>query len=252
MTASPRRRQLVALVPRLPALVRWPPVAVASAGAALLLAWQWSAVVASPLRALVVARLALLVVVSGSLALFDDAARRGTEAVPLPLRWRVVLRGGVAVVVVGGWVAVVAPLLLGRAGLAAASGGLVLEAATVLAVGLAVLLLMQRRLGFEEPSQYAGVVLLLAPLALLALDGLTGGRWSLLAPPGGQWDDAHRRWFALLVMGVACCLWLTRDPAGRSWRALGVSGEGTRGVLGGHSAHWAGGGTGAGSGAGGA
>lgn len=185
-----------------------------------LVAWQWGRLEGQPLRGLELTRIALLVLVAGSLTMLDDPSRTVAEAVPVELRWRV----GERVAAMLGWLVpaggLVAWLVVGRVGLGPdglgpAQPGLLVEAATVLVLGVAVVLLMQRRFAIDEPGQYAAPVLLMLPLALLLADAVTGGRWPLLVPPGPQWDAAHERWAALLVLGTLAVGVLTRDPAAR-------------------------------------
>jgi len=59
-------------------------------------------------------------------------------------------------------------------------------------------------------------------LVLLALAFRVPQRWALIAAPGTpQWTDVHRRWAALLLLGLVAVAVAARDPASRPvWRLL--------------------------------
>lgn len=206
-----RRQQVAALVRRWPRTLSWAPAFAGVGAAAGLLVWQADGLADDPVRALMVTRLALLLLVIGSLALLDDVAREATEAVPLSRRWRAGIRCAAVLLVVGpagGAVALVAmPHLSPDLGV-----GLAVELGAVLAAGMAVCLFLQRRFGIDEPSQLAAVGLAMVPPGLLVVQTVAVTRWPLLVVPGPGWGAAHWRWLVLLGIALAALVRLTRDP----------------------------------------
>ncbi|WP_234021899.1 ABC transporter [Streptomyces sp. Amel2xE9] len=149
---------------------------------------------------LLVLRLAALV---GGLALaflFDDPARRTTEAVPVrrPV-WAGLRLTLVAPLAAVWWTAV---LFLVPAAARPPAGAVTLEAAAigVTAVALAAASVRLR----SEPDPGAGAALTLLALAVAVL--LLPSRWNLLVPPGDpNWAEAHRWWAGLLVAAALLC-----------------------------------------------
>nr|WP_325100245.1 ABC transporter [Streptomyces sp. GMY02] len=149
---------------------------------------------------LLVLRLAALV---GGLALaflFDDPARRTTEAVPV----RRPVRAGLRLTLVAPLAAVwwTAVLFLVPAAARPPAGAVTLEAAAigVTAVALAAASVRLR----SEPDPGAGAALTLLALAVAVL--LLPSRWNLLVPPGDpSWAEAHRWWAGLLVAAALLC-----------------------------------------------
>ncbi|MFL6178254.1 MAG: hypothetical protein ACJ74E_00195 [Actinomycetes bacterium] len=89
--------------------------------------------------------------------------------------------------------------------------GLIIEAASLLALLTAVALTLQRRWRISEPGQFA----VFGVLLLAASEQATAGRWTLLVTPGDGWADAQWRWLAIGAVALAVCLWQLRDPASR-------------------------------------
>lgn len=174
---------------------------------------------------LLVLRLAALV---GGLALaflFDDPARRTTEAVPV----RRPVRAGLRLTLVAPLAAVwwTAVLFLVPAAARPPAGAVTLEAAAigVTAVALAAASVRLR----SEPDPGAGAALTLLALAVAVL--LLPSRWNLLVPPGDpNWAEAHRWWAGLLVAAALLCAAglpeplhrLRHRPRGRRTPGLGI------------------------------
>lgn len=91
------------------------------------------------------------------------------------------------------------------------------EVAAVAALLTAVVgALARERLG-ESLTAYPVPLL----LVLLALAFRVPHRWVLITGPGSpQWTDMHRRWAALLALGLVAIVVVSRDPANRPLRRL--------------------------------
>ncbi|GAB1328886.1 ABC transporter [Streptomyces sennicomposti] len=159
---------------------------------------------------LLVLRLAALV---GGLALaflFDDPARRTTEAVPVRRPVRAGLRPALVAPLAAAWWTAV--LFLVPAAARPPAGAITLEAAAVGVSAVALAAASVRLRG--EPDPGAGAALALLALAVAVL--LLSGRWHLLVPPGDpNWAEAHRWWAGLLVAAALLCAACLPEPLHR-------------------------------------
>ena len=151
-------------------------------------------------------RLAVLCAGLGVGFLFDDPARPTTATLPtpgwLPLAARVAAGG----VVLAGWwwgTLVTAKAAAGPGAATLPGRDLTLEAATVVAVVLAVAALIWRR----AASGTVGVVAVPAFLVVVFLVALLPHRVALLVPfEPSVWAAAHDRWAAVLILAAAVTL----------------------------------------------
>jgi hypothetical protein len=148
-----------------------------------------------------------------------DPARALVAPLPVPLWWRSVLRLLVVLVPAAAvWCAALAWVVQG-AGAAVPVGALSVEAAAVLAVGLALAGGLARWRDLDDPGVVAGPAVLC--LGLLAWQ--LPPRVALLVLPGPQWTAAHARWAAVLGAALVVAVLSVRDPARpslrSSWRA---------------------------------
>ena len=205
-----RTRQLRQLAPALLRSVRWQPTVAGAAIAAVLLGVRrdhlgHSAQAVTALRAV-----ALLLAVGVAFAL-DDRSRRTVQSVPSPAWWRAVGQASVALVpAVVAWVAALVWVSTRTGDLPALA--LSLEAAALVAVGLALAAGLVRWRDLVDPGAVAGPVLLVSGLMIAQLPE----RVALMVGPGPGWSAAHLRWSALLAAAVAILLLAVRDPAART------------------------------------
>ncbi|MFE4701338.1 ABC transporter [Streptomyces sp. NPDC056738] len=158
-----------------------------------------------PWLCLTLLRAASLAFGLGLAFLFDDPARHTTATVPT----RRPVRTGLRLVLVVPFMAAcwTAALFLVPAEGRPPMGAITLEAAAVMTLALTAGLLAVRHSGATEPGIgiSAGLV-----GAFFGAAVLLPSRWELfVAPSDPHWDDAHRRWAAVLVVLVlvgACSL----------------------------------------------
>jgi hypothetical protein len=207
--AAPGRLAIVAELARSGALrraLRWEPAAAACVLAAALIAWRAGA--APPL---VLLRATSLVMVLGIVFILDDRAARLLEAVPFSWRCRFGLRMIVAVGIAAGcfaaMYAVIDPGVTGGLGVA-------VEAAAVLGVALMATVAALRYWGVDEPGVVAGPVTLAFVGMLVSLPKA----WPLIVDRGPDWQPAHLRWSAVLLVTVVSLVGASRDPASRRLR----------------------------------
>ncbi|MFF8596749.1 ABC transporter [Streptomyces sp. NPDC015220] len=159
---------------------------------------------------LLVLRLAALVGGFGLAFLFDDPARRTTEAVPVRRPVRAGLRLALVAPLAGVWWTAALFLVPGAA--RPPAGAVTLEAATICAAAVALAAASVRLR--TEPSPGAGVALTLLATAAAAV--LAPSRWNLLVQPGDPgWAVAHRWWSVLLVAAAVTCVACLPEPLGR-------------------------------------
>jgi len=190
--------------------MRWAPT-VAAAGLALAIV-AVPVVVAERLTADQLAtllRLAAAAVAVGVAFLLDDPAARSLATVPIPRLVRHAVRAGLAVGAAAiVWSAALAVPYLGPTP-TPSPAALTLEATALVTVALG-LAAAGGRVGSDGN---AGVLAAPALLLLLAIVWLAPPRVALVvAPADPQWASAHRRWAALLVLGVVAFVWASRDP----------------------------------------
>ncbi|MFF2368214.1 ABC transporter [Streptomyces sp. NPDC058122] len=130
--------------------------------------------------------------------LLDDPARHTTATVPTPRP----IRTGLRLVLVVPFMAVcwTAALFLIPTEGRPPMGAITLEAAAVMTLALTSALVAVRHSGATEPgiAISAGLV-----GAFFAASILLPARWELFVGPSDpHWDDAHRRWAAVLVVAV--------------------------------------------------
>jgi hypothetical protein len=153
------------------------------------------------------ARLAAICVALGAAFLLDDPATRSTPTVPTPRLARNLVRAALAGPAVALWWALTLSLAKTTGHDAAAhlpTGGLTLEAATLLATAFALAALAQRR----DDDGNAGVVAGPVVLALVVVAWLLPRPVALLpAPDDPAWTAAHYRWTAVLAIALVTFLW---------------------------------------------
>jgi hypothetical protein len=144
----------------------------------------------------------------------DDPAADVLAASPTPLRQRVMVRVALAVAVAGAAWTAAAAVVAARDHVPVA--GLTLEVLALAMVGIAVALALQTWGGATDPGILTAPVVAGAVLAA----NLLPSRWALLvAGPGGpEWEQAHRRWAAVLVVAVVAARLATADRASRHVR----------------------------------
>jgi hypothetical protein len=205
-----RTRQLRQLAPALLRSVRWQPTVAAAGIAAVVLAVRRDHLAHSAQAILVLRVVALLLAVGMAFAL-DDRSRRTVQSVPSPAWWRAAGQTSVALVpATAAWVAAVAWVSTRTGDLPVL--GLSLEAAALVAVGLALAAGLVRWREVPDPGTVAGPVLVVSGLMMMQLPQ----RFALMVGPGPGWTAAHLRWSALLAASVAVMLLAVRDPAARS------------------------------------
>ena len=205
-----RTRQLHQLAPALLRSVRWQPTVAGAAIAAVLLGIRRDHL-GHPAQAITVLRVVALLLAVGVAFALDDRSRRTVQSVPSPAWWRVVGQASVALVpAVSAWVAALGWVSTRTDDLPVP--GLSLEAAALVAVGLALAAGLVRWRDLVDPGTVAGPVLLVSGLMIAQLPE----RVALMVAPGPAWPAAHLRWSALLVAAGAVVLLAVRDPAARS------------------------------------
>lgn len=208
-----RAAQLRALGPPLVRAVRWQPLPVGAALAVLLLWWQDDQMAQATSAVWLLRSVALLLSVGVAFAL-DDRTRPLLAAVPTPLWWRagvrlagVVLPAGVAWSVALVWAE-------HRAAGGVPAGGLSIEAATLTASVTALAAGLARWRGTVDPGTVTAPAVLAAGLLLPQLPDAV----ALAVLPGPDWQAAHVRWSAVLVVAAAGLALSLRDPAARPLR----------------------------------
>jgi hypothetical protein len=205
-----RTRQLGQLAPALLRSVRWQPTVAAAAIATMVLAVRRDHLGQSAQAVLVLRVVALLLAVGMAFAL-DDRSRRTVQSVPSPAWWRAAGQASVALVpAVVAWVAAVGWVSTRTGDLPVL--GLSLEAAALVAVGLALAAGLVRWRDVLDPGTVAGPVLVVSALMIEQLPE----RFALVVGPGPDWTAAHLRWAALMAAAAAVTLLAVRDPAARS------------------------------------
>jgi hypothetical protein len=205
-----RTRQLHQLAPALLRSVRWQPTVAGAAIAAVLLGVRRDHLGHSAQAVTVLRAVALLLAVGVAFAL-DDRSRRTVQSVPSPAWWRAVGQASVALVpALVAWVAALVWVATRTGDLPVLA--LSLEAAALVAVGLALAAGLVRWRDLVDPGAVAGPVLLVSALMIAQLPE----RVALMVGPGPGWTAAHLRWSALLAAAVAIALLAVRDPAARS------------------------------------
>jgi hypothetical protein len=202
--------QLRQLAPALLRSVRWQPT-VAAAGIAAVILGVRRDHLGHPAQAITVLRVVALLLAVGLAFALDDRSRRTVQSVPSPAWWRAAGQASVALVpAVAAWVAALGWVSTRSGDLPVLS--LSLEAAALVAVGLALAAGLVRRRDLVDPGTVAGPVLLVSGLIIAELPE----RFALMVGPGPGWTAAHLRWSALLAAAVAITLLAVRDPAARS------------------------------------
>jgi len=166
-------------------------------------------------------RIAAICLALGVAFLLDDPAARSTRTVPTSRLARHGVRVALAGPVAGLWWA----LLLHVAGrrMPVPAAALTLEAATLLAVALAVSAVAQRRSVDGTTSVVAAPGVLLVVAVAWALPQ----RVELIVRPADPgWTAAHYRWVVLLGFALAAFVWAGHEPT--SGRSLGASWPVTR------------------------
>jgi hypothetical protein len=147
----------------------------------------------------------------GIVFILDDAAARLLEAVPFAWRCRFGVRVFVALgIAAGGFAAMYAVIDPGVTG----GLGVAVEAAAVLGVGLIAAATALRYWGVDEPGVVAGPVTLAFVGMLVSLPK----PWPLIVDRGPDWQLAHLRWAAVLLVTVVFLVGASRDPASRRLR----------------------------------
>lgn len=203
-----RRRVLreLATAGALPQVTRWRPMLAGWVVAAAVLGWKADDVTDSAGQATLLRVVAVLLVVSVT-PLVDDDAATVLAAVPVPVRWRYGIRFGLAAAAVAApWSAA---LLWVRPGPLTAA--LTLECAAITALGLAVAGGVARWSDAREASLAAGPAVLGAAIAATLLPP----RWAMFTPPDGDWADAHLRWAVVFGVAAAVLVRTLRDPGRR-------------------------------------
>lgn len=201
---TPAAEVAVAVVGPTARAIRWTVPAIMAGVALALVRWKYDTFTV-PLTALTVVRVVVLLLIVGTLAVFDDPAALQVASAPVPLSWRMAPR----ILFALGIVLVPVALLATIAGVP--PGAVSLEAGALLALATAACLLLARG-GILEPSLPVAVGLLLAPPALFLLPE----RLALIVEAGPNWAPAHARWGILLGLGLALTALAVRDPA-RRW-----------------------------------
>jgi hypothetical protein len=205
-----RTRQLGQLAPALLRSVRWQPT-VAGAGIAAVVMGVRRDHLGNPAQSITVLRVVALLLAVGVAFALDDRSRRTVQSVPSPAWWRAAGQASVAMVpAVAAWVAAVGWISTRTGDLPVLT--LSLEAAALVAVGLAMAAGLVRWRDLVDPGTVAGPVLLVSgPMIAQLPDGV-----ALMVGPGPGWTAAHLRWSALLAAAVTVVLLAVRDPAARS------------------------------------
>ena len=162
-------------------------------------------------RGLTELRLAAIATCVGAAFALDDVAAATVACSPTTLLVRRAVRVALAVSTLGAlWV------LLSVLARGAASFGVSLELAAMLAVTLAAAAIAARIRGDGRGGVAAGPALL---TLLAAAFLLLPPRWSLFPADARDpsWTAAHQRWALILLAGVLCLLWASRDPGHRRW-----------------------------------
>jgi len=208
VSLSSRGAAVAELLHRYPSLVRWR-MSLGAVVAVIGIVWWREPAVQSEDAALWLVRACAVVMVMGAVFLLDDASMNLTEASVIPQRVRAGLRVGLMAIVVGLGCLPAAVVAASRFPVGSHWLGLVVELTAITVVTAAVALTLQRRRGIPEPGQFASV----GAVVVVFCAQLMGSRWPMLVAPGPDWSDAHRRWLALLAVGVLTLLWRLRDPA---------------------------------------
>lgn len=214
-TANARtRRRAGPLLGTFPRLLNWWPVAAALVAVVVVVGWKWSLLDELPAALWLLRGIAVLLVL-GCVFLYDDPSWVLADASPTTRRERV----GPRIVVVMTTTVLTMLLLLavirGRAPVGSLSMslavGMFIEFLTLGLIGTALAVSLRRWLGYAEPGQFAaaGLAMFLVSLSMIQQ------RWPLLAAPGPEWTDAHRRWLALAVVAGCVIAVALRDPAAR-------------------------------------
>jgi hypothetical protein len=191
-------------------VLRWQPVAAASAGAGAI---GVADIVDS---GLVTLRVAALMLAVGVGFVIDDASAVSSVAVPVSRAHQVTLRmtvGGLAVAVA--FAAIAVPER--RADVSVVTG-VALEAAALVIAALAAAVIAHLRFDAAEPGFVGVGVVAAVVVTAIALPQ----QWALIASVGPEWSDAHLRWAGLLALGAAALIAGAREPATR--RRLKLSG----------------------------
>jgi hypothetical protein len=167
-----------------------------------------------PKAAVETMRVVTLLLALGCCAAFDDAAAVTLAASPTRL-WHRRARHAVVTLVPAALLWLLAfVMVVPRSGASAATTGLLLEAATLLAFVWTTALVAQR-FGLHEPSPITGSVAVAADLAII---GLPHSITLFTALDDPAWHAAHQHWAALLAGLVVIAAGAVRDPAGRRFR----------------------------------
>lgn len=208
---SVRADQAVALRRATVRSVRWPPALVAVLLVAGLTAWQHEQL-AAPSSALVVVRLAAVLLALGAAFVIEDDTAITVASSPTPLWWRRTLRCAVAAaLVLPGWTGVLV-YAHGRQP-ALPWLRLSLELAVLVIVGLAVAGVVSLRLDVLDSGTTAALAVLGFALTVACLPA----RVALFTTPGStSWEPSTFRWTVALATALIVLTLTTRDPA-RAW-----------------------------------
>lgn len=200
-----------ALLRPLAAATRWQPIA----GATLVVAVALPVKIrdlSEPDSAVATLRFVAIILASSACFVVDDDAADVLASSPATLVRRRLLRIGVG----AGLVAV--PWAFALSAVESRGIGdipvlaMTFELATLLVVGVAAAVALERWRGLRDPGVAASPLVFV--LALLA--SRLPERWALFAPAHNSWTAAHLRWAVLLAAGALLFAWCTRDPAARS------------------------------------
>lgn len=189
----------------------WGPLAVTTVLSHTIVAVVGTTQVLSEGFGMVLVRRCWVLIAAGATVLLDDGAAATTASAPIPLSFRRAVRAGaIGIALLGAWGSILAHVSL-RATESLPAAALVLEAAALVALGLAAA-------GWASRAGHPSFIAASATLFVLmvALD-LMPAKWSLLAGwPGDEvWEAAHVRWAGLLAAALVVCAWQARDPARR-------------------------------------
>ncbi|MBN0045135.1 ABC transporter [Streptomyces actuosus] len=164
----------------------------------------------SQLFGLALLRATALAFALGLAFLLDDPARPTTETVPTGQPVRTWLRAALALPAAAlGWCAA---LLLVPQAARPPLGDVTAEAAALTATALALAAAAARRTSETQPGRIA--VQALPVLVVVGL--LLPERWGLFVAPGSpEWDAAHHRWAAVLLVALVVWTASVREPIRR-------------------------------------
>ncbi|MEO8329091.1 MAG: hypothetical protein ABI586_03710 [Candidatus Nanopelagicales bacterium] len=199
---------LMQLARLLPKLVHWIPVATTVAAVIAVLAWRFDTL-DDPTEGMIVMRVVAVLAALGVTFLFDDPSRNVTAPSVVTQRWRVGLRLLLAFAVCVAIVTLAGVVVATQSELTGFWLGFALEAATLIALGAVMALLLQNHFGTAEPGHVVAVGLVMSVMFILVMSA----RWPMFAMPDGEWTGAHQRWGMLAGLIFAAVIYELRDPA---------------------------------------